>query len=71
MPIDDVEPNGNPAIAYLIKQRDGYASGLKRLEAQFKGVEAKMLSTRAKLEATEEALKALAPGSGIPAVENP
>jgi hypothetical protein len=71
MPIDDPEPNGNPAIAYLIKQRDAYASTLKRLEAQFKGVEAKMLSTRAKLEATEEALNALAPKSGSAADPKP
>jgi hypothetical protein len=63
MSSEDVEPNGNPAIAYLIKQRDLYASALKRLEAQFKGVETKMLSTRAKLEATEEALQAIAPGT--------
>jgi hypothetical protein len=61
MPIDDEDPGENPAITFLTKQRDGYAATLKRLTAQHKGVEAKMFSTQAKLEATEEALKALAP----------
>jgi hypothetical protein len=51
---------GDPALEFLTQQRDIYASNLKRLKAQHKGVEAKMFSTQAKLEATEEALKALA-----------
>jgi hypothetical protein len=51
--------NGDPAIDLLSQQRDTYASTVKRLEAQHKGVEAKLFSTRAKLEATEEAIKAL------------
>jgi hypothetical protein len=59
MPTDEVPPDGNPAIAFLTKQRDGYAAALKRLKAQHKGVEAKMFSTEAKLESIEEALKAL------------
>lgn len=64
MATDEVVPDGNPAIAFLTKQRDTYAATLKRLTAQHKGVQAKMFSTQAKLEATEEALKALAPKSG-------
>lgn len=71
MPTLSVEPDENPAITFLTKQRDLYAATLKRLTAQHKGVEAKMFSTRAKLEATEEALKALAPKSGSGDDSNP
>ena len=64
--MDSPSPNGNAAVALLTEQRDRYASTLKRLTAQHQGVETKMKETQAKLEATEEALKALAqmPGSG-------
>jgi hypothetical protein len=71
MPTEPIPSDENPAIVFLTKQRDAFASTLKRLEAQHKGVEAKMFSTRAKLEATEEALNALAPPSGIPDVRKP
>jgi len=64
MATDPEPPSDNPAIAFLTKQRDGCAATLKRLQAQHKGVEAKMFSTQAKLEAIEEALKALVPKSG-------
>jgi hypothetical protein len=49
----------NPAVTLLTEQRDRYASELKRLKAQQKGVEAKIISTQAKLDATEEALQAV------------
>lgn len=52
--------NGDPALAYLTEQRDNYSATLTRLKAQHKGVEAKMISTQAKLEAIEEAIEALA-----------
>ncbi len=59
MPTDQSTSNGDPALSFLTQQREIYASTLKRLKAQHKGVEAKMFSTQAKLEATEEAIKAI------------
>ncbi len=57
--MDGVPTTENPAITLLTEQRDRYASDLKKLEAQLKGVEAKIVSTKAKHEATAEALNAL------------
>jgi len=55
--------NGDPALAYLSKQRESLSSTLNRLKAQHKGVEAKMTSTEAKLETIEEAITALTNGA--------
>lgn len=66
--MDTMPLNENPAIALLTEQCDRYSSTMKRLEAQQKGVEAKLAETNAKFEATKEALDALLAQVGRKAV---
>jgi len=55
-----MEPNAeNPAVTFLRDQCERYNNTMRRLEAQLKGVQEKLIETKAKYSATKEALDAI------------